>query len=130
MRYFVVDIVDSNSAEAAREAIGRVYAEQRGEVWPIRAVRRNGQPDLNIFRGTFYYWDPQVNLLGTQVAFGPVSDAAETALAALCAGRQVTTTLGQVTLPAATTELLDAWFAPQRTRQALIDALEGAGRRV
>lgn len=109
--YIVVDIVNSDTAEANREAIGRLYAERREEVWPIRATFPGGAFDPDITHGTFYYWDPRPNVGGTKVAFGPAGDQDEEALMAFCLGRTVDTTLGDVTLPGSTQELEENWFA-------------------
>lgn len=117
MDHIVVDVVDSNSAEAAREAIGRLYAEKRGEVWPIRSrfppvpPATEGEYDPNILNGTFYYWDPRPNVAGTKVAFGPAGDQDEAELMTYCLGKTVETTLGEVVLPSATEDLDENWFA-------------------
>lgn len=119
--FIVVDVVDGNSAEAAREAIGRLYAEIREEVWPIRSrfppvpPATVGEYDPVIQNGTFYYWDPRPNVGGTKVAFGPPGDQDETDLMAFCLGKTVETTLGEVVLPSATEDLeVDGpWFTGQ-----------------
>lgn len=114
--FIVVDVVDGNSAEAAREAIGRLYAESRDEVWPIRSrfppvpPATEGEFDPDITHGTFYYWDPRPNVGGTKVAFGPAGDQDEEALMAFCLSKTVETTLGEVVLPSETEDLDENWF--------------------
>ncbi len=102
--YMVVPIAQS---EAVHEALGRLYAESEEEVWPIRSHFVNGDPDPDLTHATFYYVDARAGANGTQVGF----PADEDPLMTSWLGREVETTLGTVTLPAATTALEDEWFA-------------------
>jgi hypothetical protein len=109
--YIVVDIANADTAEAAREAIGRLYAESLDKAWPVPACFPSGARDPDILHSTFYYWDPRANGDATKVAFGPAGDETEEALMAFCLGKTVVTTYGAVILPSATEDLEDEWFA-------------------
>jgi len=95
--YIVVPIAE---AQLVRVGLGMLYAQKNGYDYP--------------FFGTYYIWDPLPNVANTHVAFGSLTSlgGSDAGFGAWCLGRELHTSLGTLTLPAAAESLEPSWFPP------------------
>lgn len=94
-------VVPIGEAQLVRVGIGMLYAQKNSYPYPMPGP-------------TYYIWDPQPNVAGTHVAFGSLDSLGgdDIGFGEWCLGRELSTSLGTLTLPAAAETLESSWFAP------------------